>query len=110
MGLLEFGGCRTEKSPNGRGSQHDCAAFRKILASAGQSMSARANPYENAWTESFIGTLKLEMLQDGCFENADDAKTEIFEYIEGYCNTHRKRSALGYKTPNQFEVRIRPAN
>ena len=32
-----------------------------------QSMSARANPYHNAWTESFMGTLKNEMLQDGCF-------------------------------------------
>jgi len=73
-------------------------------------MSARANPYENAWTESFIGTLKLEMLQDGCFENSDDARTEIFEYIEGYYNTHRKHSALGYQTPNQFEAQIHSAN
>jgi transposase InsO family protein len=95
-----------------RGSQYGCTAFRKALAKAGlrQSMSARANPYENAWTESFIGTLKLEMLQDGCFENAEDARTEIFEYIEGYYNTHRKHSALGYKTPNQFEAHIHSAN
>ena len=42
-------------------------------------MSARANPYDNAWTESFIGTLKNEMLQDGCFESADDARTELFD-------------------------------
>lgn len=68
------------------------------------------NPYENAWTESFIGTLKLEMLQDGCFDNADDARTEIFEYIEGYYNTHRKHSALGYKTPNQFEAQFHSIN
>ena len=74
---------------SGRGSQYGCTAFRKGLGKAGlrQSMSARANPCENAWTESFIGTLKLEMLQDGCFENSDDARTEIFEYIEGYYNT-----------------------
>ena len=95
-----------------RGSQYGCTAFRKALGKAGlrQSMSARANPYENAWTESFIGTLKLEMLQDGCFENSDDARTEIFEYIEGYYNTHRKHSALGYQTPNQFEAQIHTAN
>ena len=95
-----------------RGSQYGCTSFRKALAKAGlrQSMSARANPYENAWTESFIGTLKLEMLQDGCFENADDAQTEIFEYIEGYYNTHRKHSALGYKTPNQFEAQLHSVN
>ena len=45
-------------------------------------MSARANSCDNAWTESCIGTLKREMLQDGCFENAGDARTEIFEYRE----------------------------
>lgn len=95
-----------------RGSQYGCTAFRKALAKAGlrQSMSARSNPYDNAWTESFIGTLKLEMLQDGCFENALDAQTEIFDYIEGYYNTHRKHSALGYKTPNQFEAQIHSLN
>jgi putative transposase len=95
-----------------RGSQYGSAPFRKALAKAGlrQSMSARANPYDNAWTESFIATLKHEMLQDGCFENATDARTEIFEYIEGYYNTHRKHSSIGYKTPNQFEAQIHSAN
>jgi transposase InsO family protein len=95
-----------------RGSQYGSAPFRKALAKAGlrQSMSARANPYDNAWTESFIGTLKHEMLQGGCFDNATDARTEIFEYIEGYYNTHRKHSSLGYKTPNQFEAQIHSAN
>lgn len=75
-----------------------------------QSMSARANPYENAWSESFIGTLKLEMLQGGCFEDAADARLELFDYIEGYYNTHRKHSALGYQTPSQFESHIISAN
>jgi putative transposase len=95
-----------------RGSQYASILFRTALARAGlrQSMSARANPYQNAWTESFIGTLKLEMLQDACFENAQDAHTEIFEYIEAYYNTHRKHSALGYKTPAQFEALIHSTN
>ena len=89
-----------------RGSQYGSAAFRAALAKAGmrQSMSGRANPYDNAWTESFIGTLKHEMLQGGCFDNASDARLEIFEYIEGYYNTHRKHSALGYLSPSQFEA------
>ena len=89
-----------------RGSQYGSTLFRNALAQAGlrQSMSARANPYDNAWTESFIGTLKHEMLQGGCFEDADDARTELFEYLDGYYNTHRKHSALGYQTPNQFET------
>jgi len=95
-----------------RGSQYASTSFRDLLASAGlrQSMSRRANPYDNAWTESFIGTLKLEMLQGGCFLNAHDAKIEIFDYIEGYYNTHRKHSALDYKTPSQFEAQIHSTN
>jgi putative transposase len=94
------------------GSQYGSVSFRRALANAGmrQSMSARANPYENAWTESFIGTLKLEMLQDGCFENAGDARIEIFEYIEGYYNTHRKHSAIGYQTPTHFETKLHSTN
>ena len=95
-----------------RGSQYGSAPFRQALAKAGlnQSMSARANPYQNAWTESFIGTLKREMLQGGCFQDANDARIEIFEYIDGYYNTHRKHSSLGYQTPSQFEAKIHSAN
>ena len=95
-----------------RGSQYGSALFRQALAGAGmrQSMSARANPYDNAWSESFIGTLKAEMLQGGCFEDATDARLEIFDYIEGYHNTQRKHSALDYLTPTQFETRINSLN
>ena len=91
-----------------RGSQYGSTAYRELLSQAGmrQSMSARANPYHNAWTESFMGTLKSEMLQDGCFLNDNDARIEIFSYIESYYNTHRKHSSLGYKTPAQFEALI----
>jgi len=89
-----------------RGSQYGSIAYRELLSQAGmrQSMSARANPYHNAWTESFMATLKSEMLQDGCFLNDQDARIEIFSYIESYYNTHRKHSSLGYKTPAQFET------
>lgn len=88
-----------------RGSQYGSSAFREVLAGAGmrQSMSARANPYDNAWSESFIGTFKNEMLQGGRFEDEIDARPEIFEYIDGYYNIHRKHSSIGYLTPDQFE-------
>ena len=75
-----------------------------------QSMSARANPYHNAWTESFMGTLKTEMLQDGTFIAHADANIEIFAYIESYYNTHRKHSSLGYKTPASFEAHLLSIN
>lgn len=95
-----------------RGSQYGSAAFRELLRQAGlrQSMSARANPYHNAWTESFIGTLKKEMLQDGTFIGHADANTELFAYIEAYYNTHRKHSSLGYQTPATFEAQLNSKN
>lgn len=95
-----------------RGSQYGSRAFRQMLARNGlrQSMSARANPYDNAWTESFIGTLKREMLGGGTFIDEGDARTELFDYIESYYNNQRKHSALGYLTPNQFEAKILTLN
>jgi putative transposase len=95
-----------------RGSQYGSTLFRTALAKAGlrQSMSARANPYHNAWSESFIATLKRELLQGGCFENASDARLQIFAYIDGYYYSHRKHSALGYNTPRQFEEQLHSTN
>jgi putative transposase len=95
-----------------RGSQYGSRAFRQVLQRAGirQSMSARANPYHNAWTESFIGTLKAEMLQNGRFINASDARAEIFAFIDCYYNTQRLHSSLNYRTPKHFESEIALAN
>lgn len=95
-----------------RGSQYGSGQYRAMLAQAGmiQSMSARANPYHNAWTESFMGTLKGEMLQGGCFANEHDARTEIFSFIEGYYNTRRKHSSLAYLSPAQFEAEFNSLN
>jgi putative transposase len=95
-----------------RGSQYGSIAFRNRLQRKGmrQSMSARANPYDNAWTESFIGTLKREMLRGGTFIDETDARTEIFDYVEAYYNNQRKHSAIDYLTPNQFEAKILTPN
>ena len=95
-----------------RGSQYGSRAHRQMLEAVEilQSMSARANPYHNAWTESFMGTLKNEMLQGGSFANDADARIEIFDFIESYYNHHRKHSALGYRTPAQFEAKNHPNN
>lgn len=88
-----------------RGSQYGSKSFRVLLRSAGitQSMSRRANPYDNAWTESFMGTLKSEMLQDCRFLDERDARIQLFSYIDGYYNTERKHSSLGYLSPSKFE-------
>ena len=50
------------------------------------------------------------MLQGGCFLDGNDARTELFAYIESYYNTHRRHSSLDYKTPDQFEAQFQSLN
>jgi len=66
-------------------------------------MSARANPYDNAWTELVIGTIKAEVLQGGRFHDMEDARLELFDYIENYYSIRRKHSSIGYIPPNKYE-------
>ncbi len=68
-----------------------------------QSMSRADNPYDNAFMEPCFSRFKAELLQDGIFETIEDARTEIFEYIEMYYNTIRLHSSLNYKTPTQYK-------
>jgi len=91
-----------------RGSQYGSRLFRGALKKAGmrQSMSRRANPYDNAWTESFIGTYKHEHVQGGEFEDADGVRESAFDYFAGYYNTRRLHSALDYKTPISYELEL----
>ena len=88
-----------------RGSQYGSKSFRALLKKAGvsQSMLARANSYDNATMESFMGTFKAELIQNGSFIDERDAQIEISEYIDYYYNTKRKHSSIAYKTPKQFE-------
>ena len=69
----------------------------------GQSMGRADNVYDNAFTESLFSRLKAELLENGVFLSLEDARTEIFEYIEIYYNPVRRHSALGYRSPDGFE-------
>jgi putative transposase len=88
-----------------RGGQYAGGEFRKLLRKRkmAQSMSRADDPYDNAAMESFFSRLKAELLEDGMFESLEDARTEIFEYIEMYYNTHRKHSSLNYQSPTEYE-------
>ena len=88
-----------------RGSQYVSNNFRALLAESGcrQSMSRRANCYDNAQAESFFSRYKAELLEGGAFADVDQARGETFSSIEGYYNRARRHSALAYKTPDQFE-------
>jgi len=66
-------------------------------------MSRADDPNDNAFAESFFSRFKTELLEDGAFLSLEDARTEIFEFIEMYYNPIRRHSALGYKSPLNFE-------
>lgn len=88
-----------------RGIQYACDEFREVIAENKilQSMSRKANCWDNAVAESFFKTLKAEMVYHRKFMDQQSAKLEIFGYIEGFYNTKRTHSALGYKTPKQIQ-------
>jgi transposase InsO family protein len=66
-------------------------------------MSGRGNCYDNAVAESFIHTLKTELVHHHRYESRSAAHASLFEYIEGFYNRQRKHSALGYKSPSAYE-------
>ena len=76
-----------------------------MMQSAGlrASMSRKANCYDNASMESFWSTLKLELVYRRTFATHQQARAEIFDYIETFYNPKRLQSALGYLSPLEFE-------
>ena len=61
--------------------------------------------YDNAMAESFFATLECELIKWRSLKTQAEARTAIFEFIEGWYNTKRRHSALGYLSPNEFERR-----
>jgi transposase InsO family protein len=88
-----------------RGSQYASYRFRNILLHYGmiQSMSGKGNCYDNAYAESFFGTLKTELVYGNHYESRSIARQSIFEYIEVFYNRIRRHSALSYVSPMEFE-------
>jgi len=90
-----------------RGVQYGSQAVRAVLASIGAipSMSGKGNCYDNAFAESFFSTLKAESFPVNLvFETKRDAQLALFEYLEGYYNSKRLHSSLGYRTPDEFAL------
>ena len=88
-----------------RGSQYTSRGLREKLKNMGlrQSMSGKGHCYDNATCESFFATLKREGFpEDGVFESRQEARQELFEYIEIFYNRKRRHSSLGNRAPEQF--------
>lgn len=88
-----------------RGVQYASREYTSLLVEheIRVSMSRRGSPYENARAERFMRTLKEEEVQGRTYENVDDAKHRIGEFLEETYNRQRLHSALRYATPEEFE-------
>ena len=95
-----------------QGSQYAAVEYRRLLYVGGfrQSMSRRGNCYDNAQAESFFSRFKAELVENGIFESVEQARSEVFSYIEGYYNRIRLHSGLGYKSPLEFEKQLEIKN
>ena len=91
-----------------RGGQYASGEYQKILQQAEMkgSMSRTGNCYDNAPMESFFHTLKVELVHQRRWATRDEARRDLFAYLEGYYNRQRIHSALGYLTPDQAERRM----
>lgn len=90
-----------------RGSQFIGKKYKDLLNKHGliASMSRPGNPYDNAVAEAFHKTLKTELMREiRIFDTREIARKAVFEYIEMFYNRQRRHSALGYKSPRQFEM------
>ena len=83
-----------------RGIQYACKAFRNLLKSSliTQSMSRKGNCWDNAVAESFFKTLKVERVYQSTYLSRNEAKLDLFQYIEGWYNTRRIHSSNNQKS------------
>jgi putative transposase len=96
-----------------QGVQYASLSFAKRLEQVGivPSVGRVGSALDNAISESFVATLKSELVSRARFPNRQVAKTAIFEYLEAFYNTRRLHSSLGYTTPADFEEdRMREAS
>jgi len=90
-----------------RGSQYASHAYQEVLSSEGItcSMSRKGNCWDNAVVESFFSTLKRELVHGRDYATREEARRELFEYIEVFYNRKRRHSSLGYMTPAEYEAK-----
>ena len=90
-----------------RGSQYTSEPFQRLMADHGVtcSMSRAGNCWDNAAMESFFSSLKTERTARKTYRTRDQAKADVFDYIERFYNPKRRHSTLGYISPMEFEMK-----
>ena len=90
-----------------QGSQYTSEQFQRLLADNGItcSMSRAGNVWDNSAMESFFSSLKTERTNRKVYRTRDEARADVFDYIERFYNLRRRHSKLGYISPMEFEAR-----
>jgi putative transposase len=88
-----------------QGSQYTAQEYQTMLKDHGirASMNGAGTWYDNAPMESFFGTLKSELVHHRAYQTRNEAKADVFYYIESFYNRHRLHSSLGYLSPDEYE-------
>jgi len=94
-----------------QGSQYSSDLFQRVLDEYGIecSMSRRGDCWDNAAVESFFSSMKTERIHRRMYRNRDDARADVFDYIERFYNPRRRHSTLGYLSPMDYEKQARLA-
>ena len=90
-----------------QGCQYTSLAFGRRLRQAGlvASMGSVGDCYDNPVTDSFFATLECELLDQSRFATPTQARTAVFDYLEGFYNPRRRHSTLGHLSPAEYERR-----
>lgn len=90
-----------------QGSQYTSEQFQRLLVDNGItcSMSRTGNVWDNAAMESFFSSLKTERTSRKTYRTRDEAKADVFDYIERFYNPRRRHSTIGYLSPMEYEMR-----
>ena len=94
-----------------RGSQYTSEQFQRLMADHGVvcSMSRSGNVWDNAAMESFFSSLKTERTARKTYRTRDEARADVFDYIERFYNPKRRHSTIGYRSPVEFEKQMKLA-
>jgi putative transposase len=87
-------------------AQYTSEQFQRLMADNGVvcSMSRSGNVWDNAAMESFFSSLKTERMARKTYRTRDEAKADVFDYIECFYNPKRRHSTIGYLSPVEFEM------
>ena len=106
MAIWRRGKPRSLLHHSDRGSQYTSEQLQRLPAENGIacSMSRAGNSWDNAAMESFFSSLKTERTARKQYRTRDDARTDVFDYIERFYNPVRRHSTIGYISPMEFEM------